>query len=143
MMFARGVLASSPNFPSASTRRCAGVSVSGKAARTREAREISALSTTTPLGPRNRLITGRKACVASAGASSVRVYQILADFFMPVAASVGASAALSSISTGRLRGGRETRDARGKSGVKDSGRGDRSGPGASRADGCATDRRSC
>ena len=34
--------------------------------------------------PRNRRTTGRNAWVASAGASSVSVHQILADFFKPL-----------------------------------------------------------
>ena len=94
MMLARLVLASSPSLARTSTLLWAGVRRSGKAARIRAAREISAVSTLTPLGPRKRLTTGRKACVARAGASSVRVHQIFADFLMP--SSGGISPAVSS-----------------------------------------------
>eukprot|EP00982_Pelagococcus_subviridis_P007940 30784-Pelagococcus_subviridis.AAC.3 len=91
-MFARSVVASSPSFARTSVLRCAGVRRSGNAARTRDAREMSALSTLTPTPPQNRRTTGRNACVASAGASSVSVHQIFADFFTP-----GASAPFGSV----------------------------------------------
>ena len=126
-MFARGVFAISPSAARTSGRLCEGASLSGNAASTRLAREMSAASTATPLGARNRRTIGRNARVASAGASSVSVYQILADFFTPVASGVGASVGASSIarwSTSEAGSGCERRNAAGRS------RGDGSGGGA-------------
>ena len=64
MMFASGVLASSPS--SASASGC-----SPNWARMRPASEMSRSSTSTPACPANASMIGRNECVASAGASSV------------------------------------------------------------------------
>jgi hypothetical protein len=66
MMLASGVLASSPSSASAS-----GWSVNW--ARMRPASEMSRSSTSMPARPANASMTGRKECVARAGASSVYV----------------------------------------------------------------------
>mmetsp|Transcript_8915 Transcript_8915/g.40504 ORF Transcript_8915/g.40504 Transcript_8915/m.40504 type:complete len:308 (+) Transcript_8915:3015-3938(+) len=115
MMFARLVLARSPSLARTSTRLWAGVRRSGKAARMRAAREISAVSTLTPLGLRKRRTTGRKACVARAGASSVSVHQILADFLMP-SSGTWVSSAVSSIPM--AFGARRTRGVRRRESLK-------------------------
>ena len=66
MMFASGVLASSPSSASASGAR-------PNWARMRPASEMSRSSTSTPAAPANASMTGSSECVASAGASSVYV----------------------------------------------------------------------
>jgi hypothetical protein len=66
MMFASGVLASSPSSASASGWW-------PNWARMRPAREMSRSSTSTPALPANASMIGRNECVASAGASSVYV----------------------------------------------------------------------
>jgi len=73
MMLASGVSVFLPSSASASGTRCSGVRFSGKAARMRAATEISLASTVMPVGLVKVLTTGRKAWVASSGASSVRV----------------------------------------------------------------------
>ncbi len=73
MMFAPGVLASSPSSASASATRCSSVRRSGKPARMRPAREMSRLSTATPAVEAYASTTGRNEYVARAGASSVCV----------------------------------------------------------------------
>ncbi len=73
MMFACGVLASSPSSASASGCRCCSVSRSGNWAMIRPASEMSRASTRTPAGAVNAWMIGRKEYVASSGASSVRV----------------------------------------------------------------------
>ena len=66
MMFASGVLASSPSSASAS-------GACPNWARIRPASEMSRSSTSTPACPANARMMGRKECVARAGASSVYV----------------------------------------------------------------------
>ena len=73
MMFASGVLASSPSSASASGTRCSSVSGSGNWARIRPASEMSWSLTSTPACPANASTIGRSECVANAGASSVYV----------------------------------------------------------------------
>ena len=67
MMFASGVVASSPS--SASTSRL----LAERAARIRPASEMSRSSTSTPAGAANASMIGSSDWVASAGASSVCV----------------------------------------------------------------------
>ena len=59
MMFASGVLASSPSSASASSMRCSGVRRSGKLAMMRPAREMSRVSTSTPAVEAYASMTGR------------------------------------------------------------------------------------
>ena len=73
MMFASGVLASSPNSVSASGMRCSSVRLSGKLARMRPASEMSFSSNSMPELFVNARRIGSSDCVASAGASSVLV----------------------------------------------------------------------
>ena len=69
MMFASGVLASSPSSASASGP----LLVAPNWARMRPASEMSRSSTSTPAAPANASMTGSNEWVASAGASSVYV----------------------------------------------------------------------
>lgn len=62
-----------PSSDSVSGMRCASERCSGKLPRIRAAREMSAASIWTLAGLVKARITGKKACVASIGASSVRV----------------------------------------------------------------------
>ena len=73
MMFASGVLASSPSSVSASGTRCSSVSRSGNCARMRPASEMSRSSMSTPAWAAYASTIGSSECVASAGASSVYV----------------------------------------------------------------------
>ena len=73
MMFASGVVASSPSSARASPIRCSCVRRSGNTARMRPAREMSRVCTSTPAEEAKACTTGRKEYVASIGASSVRV----------------------------------------------------------------------
>ena len=70
MMFASGVLASSPSSASASAALLS-VRRSGNWARMRPASEMSRISTSTPAAPANASMIGRSEWVARAGASSV------------------------------------------------------------------------
>ena len=58
MMFAAGVLASSPSWPRKSGTFCAGVRFSGKLAMIRPAREMSRVSTETPVPYENAWTIG-------------------------------------------------------------------------------------
>jgi hypothetical protein len=71
MMFASGVVTSSPSSASASGTRCSSLSSSGNWERIRAAREMSRSSTSTPAAPAKASMIGRNEWVASAGASSV------------------------------------------------------------------------
>ena len=62
-----------PSAVSVSGTRCSGVRWSGKLPRMRPATEMSLVSTRMPAGLAKVRITGRKAAVARAGASSVSV----------------------------------------------------------------------
>ena len=73
MMFASGVVASSPSSARASSIRWSSESHSGNAARIRPAREMSRVCTSTPAEEAKAWTTGRKDSVASMGASSVSV----------------------------------------------------------------------
>jgi hypothetical protein len=73
MMFAWGVLASSPSSASASSMRCPASRYSGKPEMIRPAREMSRVSTRTPAVEAYAWTTGRNEYVARAGASSVCV----------------------------------------------------------------------
>ena len=73
MMFASGVSTIPPRSARSSVTRCSSGRMSANAARTRPAREMSRVSTGTPAAPAKARITGRKAWVARAGASSVQV----------------------------------------------------------------------
>jgi hypothetical protein len=73
MMFASGVVASSPSSPRASPTRWSPVRWSGNSARIRPPREMSRVSTSTPAEDANACTTGRNEYVASIGASSVSV----------------------------------------------------------------------
>mmetsp|Transcript_19219 Transcript_19219/g.30623 ORF Transcript_19219/g.30623 Transcript_19219/m.30623 type:complete len:331 (+) Transcript_19219:1895-2887(+) len=75
--FAAAVLHNSPSAARLSGTLCSGLSLSGKSASTRAATEMSLFSTAMPYGSVKRLMIGRKAYVASIGASSVSVYTIL------------------------------------------------------------------
>src|SRR5262245_59804585 len=77
MMLASGRLASSPSSVSQSGTRWAAVRPSGKLARMRPAREMSAVSMAIPVPPVNFRMIGSRECVASAGASSISVQTIL------------------------------------------------------------------
>jgi hypothetical protein len=73
MMLASGFRVSLPSSARVSGTRCASVRHSGKVASTRAATEMSPVSTLMPAGAVKVRMMGRKALVASSGASSVRV----------------------------------------------------------------------
>ena len=73
MMLASGVSVSLPSSPSVSGTRCSALRWSAKLPRMRAATEMSLVWTRMPAGLAKVRITGRKALVASAGASSVSV----------------------------------------------------------------------
>ena len=73
MMFASGVLASSPSSARASAMRWPSSRHSGKTAMIRPASEMSRVSTVTPACEAYAWTTGRNEYVARAGASSVCV----------------------------------------------------------------------
>ena len=73
MMFASGLVASSPSSASASSIRCSSVSRSGNCAMIRPASEMSRVSTPTPAFAAYASMIGLNEYVASSGASSVSV----------------------------------------------------------------------
>eukprot|EP00952_Eustigmatos_sp_NYUAD-ZCMA_P001343 6022-Eustigmatos_ZCMA.PRE.1 len=72
-MLASGLSVSLPSSARSSDWRCSSLRYSGKAASTRPATEMSRVSTWIPAGAAKVRMMGRKALVASRGASSVRV----------------------------------------------------------------------
>ena len=78
-MFAAEVFARSPSRASSSGMRWSSVSPSGKFARIRPAREMSAVSISTPEPFMKARTMGRRAWVARAGASSILVQVIVAE----------------------------------------------------------------
>jgi hypothetical protein len=73
MMLASGFRVSLPSSARVSGTRCASVRYSGNWPSTRLATEMSPVSTLMPAGAVKARTMGRKALVASSGASSVRV----------------------------------------------------------------------
>ncbi len=73
MMLASGSSVFLPSSASVLGTRCSSVRYSGNSASTRAATEMSALAMWMPAGRVNRRMIGRKAQVASSGASSVSV----------------------------------------------------------------------